>query len=431
MSYGKIHIVINQQWKKPGEKFDGIDYHIDITDQLIDIRGTFKSNMSINSMFIAMDITGYNIIHMPTVQNTKDGLVFRDDEYHSVVFEKEDFFYLFKIKGFINIKEKYLRLCSKVYGNFICIGFFSSFKIDNALTYFYYQNDQLVVDITKDSSLSIEIKIFKSSSLLQCILEAGLLSKNYEIKYEPYENKKSGLLKTLESEYYLKKDLAKKYNISFILPSKVLKIFDFYYVLGSQNYKFKYTGSVQKTSMYYLNLLNQHNLTQEEIFKVANEIKNYINNGNLYFNFYHNNIMLTEYKTYYHLPYLILLYLHICSFLNTEPLKDTERILNEIQYSVVVPYKFFSDDTLTAFDEYAKRFDNLLYAQETKTIYVCYKLFKIAFRYYENLEYQKLSENLKALLLLNYNFKKGYFCKNNYSEQEEFSLKLFERKGLK
>jgi len=141
--------------------------------------------------------------------------------------------------------------------------------------------------------------------------------------------------------------------------------------------------------------------------------------------------MLTSMKTYYHLPYVLLLYIKLCSLTGEEIKTSVEKFVDDIEWYIIKSKKFFSDETLKNIKEFDKNFENEIYPNEVLTIYICYELYRLLFHYYEDLSYHKMSNDLKALLFLYYDFECKYFYKNNYSFRKEEFLRIIRREDLK
>lgn len=280
----------------------------------------------------------------------------------------------------------------------------------------------------KNSKVNINIEIFEGDSLYNCILKSSSAIRYYDIKYEIFKTPYKNPIKIIEIDKCQEEDIARKFGMSLFVPGKILKLFFLYFSKKSANFHFIYDSTLQASSMYYLNLLKVSKIQQTTLIYLKKQIEDLVlNEDKIYCNFYRKNIMLTELKTYYHLPYILLLYFQLCHLSLSEPVQEVERIIEEIELNVVRHFKFFSDRTLLNIENFEERFDNFLFAQETMTIYICYELYKMLFKYYEYSSYQRIAEELKGLLVLNYNFNSGHFYTNNYSYNKEESIKLVER----
>jgi len=92
--------------------------------------------------------------------------------------------------------------------------------------------------------------------------------------------------------------------------------------------------------MYYLNLLKSYKVAAKDLAYLKKQIEELILNQNVYYNFYHKNIMLTGLRSYYQLPYILFLYFQLCLLGGEEPATHLQKIIEEIEYNIVRPYKF-------------------------------------------------------------------------------------------
>ncbi|WAM30529.1 hypothetical protein [Caldicellulosiruptor naganoensis] len=420
-------IGINGQVKRLGEKLDKVSYEFLFSQNGLSVDINFKESAYVNDIVVTVDIKDFEILFMPKLQKGQSGLVFLHANFQIVVFRKEKKYFLLKLSGWSNIENKYLRFCTKVKDKLLYIGFFNSFAIDDNDVCFYYQNLLTSVYVPKDSKVRVEVEIFDGNSLYDCVWKLNSVVKYCDIKYEVFQLSYKNLLKVIDTQKYSKEDVAKKFKMSLPVPSRIFKLFFLYFPKSQTNFYFAYTSTLQVSSMYYLNLVKSQKIPPDNLIYLKKQIEEVILSQNAYHNFYRNNIMLTELKTHYQLPYILLLYFQLCYLGSEEPTTEVEKIIEEIEFEIVRPFRFFSDSTLVNIENFETRFDNLLYAQEIMTIYVCYELYKELFRYYERLDYQKMAEDLKSLLILNYNFNERYFYMNNYSYKKEDSIKLVER----
>jgi|GEM_PF-1451082 len=421
------YIEIDGQIKKLGEKLKKISYEFLFSQNDLSVNINFNEPAQINSIAVALDIKDFEVLFMPKLQKGQNGLVFLHSNSQIVVLKKGKKYFLLKISGSSTINNAYFRFCTKVKGDLLYIGFFNSFAIDDDITCFYYQNLLTSVHAKEDSKININIEIFEGSSLYECLLKSDNVVKYCDIKYEVLQKPSKNLFKVIDIAKYSKNDIAKKYKMSVILPSRIFKLFFLYFPKNLTNFYSVYTSTLQTSSMYYLNLLKVYEVVAEDLTYLKKQIEELILSQNVYYNFYRKNIMLTGLRTYYQLSYILLLYFQLCFMGGEEPATHVQRIIEEIEYNIVKSFKFFSDRTLVNIEDFETRFDNLLFAQETMTIYICYELYKTLFKYYERLDCQRIAEDLKSLLILNYNFNEGYFYMNNYSYKKEETIKLIER----
>lgn len=421
------YIEIDGQIKRLGEKLEKISYEFLFSQNDLSVSVNFKKSTHINNIAVAIDIKDFEVLFMPKLQKGQNGLVFSHSNSQIVVLKKGKKYFLLKISGYSTINDAYFRFCTEVKAGLLYAGFFNSFAIDDNITCFYYQNLLTTVYVKEDSKISINIEIFDGSSLYECLLKSDNMVKHYDVKYEVVQKPSTNLLKAIDIAKYSKSDIAKKYKMSAIIPSRVFKLFFLYFPKNLTNFYTVYTSTLQTSVMYYLNLLKVYKIVGKDLTYLKKQIEEIILSQDVYYNFYRKNIMLTGLRTYYQLPYVLLLYFQLCLLEVEEPSIHVQRIIEEIEYNIVRPYKFFSDKTLDNIEDFETRFDNLLFAQETMTIYICYELYKMLFKYYERLDYRKIAEDLKSLLILNYNFNEGYFYMNNYSYKKEETIKLIER----
>ncbi|WP_271629764.1 hypothetical protein [Caldicellulosiruptor sp. DIB 104C] len=421
------YIEIDGQIKRLGEKLEKTSYEFLFYQNNLSVNINFNKPTQINNIAVAVNIKDFEVLFMPKLQKGQNGLVFSHSNSQIVVLKKGKKYFLLKISGSSTINNVYFRFCTKVKDGFLYIGFFNSFAIDDDITYFYYQNLLTSVPVKEGSKININIEIFERNSLNECILKSNNIVKHCDIKYEVLQKPSKNLFKAVDIAKYSGNDIAKKYKMSAIIPSRVFKLFFLYFSKNLTNFYSVYTSTLQTSSMYYLNLLKSYKVAAKDLAYLKKQIEELILNQNVYYNFYHKNIMLTGLRTYYQLPYILFLYFQLCLLGGEEPATHLQRIIEEIEYNIVRPYKFFSDRTLINIENFETRFDNLLFPQETMTIYICYELYKTLFKYYERLDYQRIAEDLKSLLILNYNFNEGYFYMNNYSYRKEDTIKLTER----
>lgn len=423
-----IYVEIDGQIKKLNERFKIASYKFSFLQNNFSVNIEFEKTTQVNEVAIAIEIENFEILFMPKLQKKQNGLVFSNFNSQVIVLRKGEMYFLLRLFGDIDINDAYFRFCTKVKGNLLYIGFFNSFAIDDFDTCFYYQNLLRSVYIKENTKVNIKIEIFEGSSLYDCLLKSNDLMKYYDVKYKIVQKVSAGLFNTIDISKYSNIDIAKEYKMSAVIPTKIVKVFFWHFPKKLTNFYTVYTSTLQTSSMYYLNFLRFCNkLSNRDLSYLRKQIESIILSQNVYYNFYRKNIMLTEIKTYYQLPYILLLYFQLCFLETCEPLECIQRTVEEIEYNVIKPCKFFSDNTLLNIENFETRFDNLLFAQETMTIYICYELYKTLFKYYEHLDYQKIAEDLKSLLILYYNFNEGYFYANNYSYKKEEALKLIER----
>lgn len=228
---------------------------------------------------------------------------------------------------------------------------------------------------------------------------------------------------------YSKVDIARRYRLSLSIPAKMLKLYFLYLPKKLTNFELSYTSSLQFSCFYYIKILSK--LSKSEILRLQESIELLSTKENIYFNFYNKNLMLTSIKTYYHLPYILLLYSKLCSLTGKEIKTFIEKLIGEIEWHIIKNNKFFTDETLMNIEEFDKKFENGIYPNEALTIYTCYELYRFLFNYFEDLSYYKTSNDLKALLFLYYDFKFEHFYKNNYSFKKEELLRINEREDRK
>lgn len=137
--------------------------------------------------------------------------------------------------------------------------------------------------------------------------------------------------------------------------------------------------------------------------------------------------MLILIKIYYYLFYFLFFYIKFCFLIGKEIKIFIERFIGEIEWYVIRNYKFFIDEILMNIEEFDRKFENGMYLNEVLIIYICYELYRFFFNYYEDLSYYKISNDLKVLLFLYYDFKYEYFYKNNYLFKKEEFLRINER----
>jgi len=386
---------------------------------------SFTDNCEVNNIGVAFDLQDTEVVFMPRLQRGKKGLVCNNSDIQIILLRAKGSFLLLKVCGVLQLKERYLRFATKLKERLLCVGFYNSFWIDKGTDSFCYQNPVLVSEIKKDSNIKIEIKIQKGTSIYECIENFDTKLKFFEagLNLDPANNPKC--VGTVDIMRYSKMDIARRYQLSLVIPARMLKLCFLYLPRKLANFELSYTSSLQSSSFYYLKILS--GLKESEILNLKENIEILASNKNIYFNFYNKNLMLTSIKTYYHLPYVLLLYIKLCSLTGEEIKASVEKFVDDIDWYVIKSQKFFADETLRNIKEFDKNFENKIYPNEVLTIYICYELYRLLFHYYEDLIYHKISNDLKALLFLYYDFEHKYFYKNNYSFKKEELLRIIER----
>ncbi|ADQ04779.1 hypothetical protein Calow_1221 [Caldicellulosiruptor owensensis OL] len=390
---------------------------------------SFTDNCEVNNIGVAFDLQDTEVVFMPRLQRGKKGLVCNNSDIQIMLLRAKGSFLLLKVCGVSQLKERYLRFATKLKEKLLCVGFYHSFWIDEGTDSFCYQNPVSVSEIKKGSNIKIEIKIQKGNSVYDCVENFNDKLKFFEVGLDLKSVKSPMYIGTVDIMRYSKMDVATRYQFSFVVPAKILKFCFLYLPRKLINYNLSYTSSLQSSSFYYLNILSE--LKKSEILNLKENIEILASNKNIYFNFYNKNLMLTSIKTYYHLPYVLLLYVKLCSLTGEEIKTSVEKFVDDIDWYVIKSKKFFADETLRNIKEFDKNFENKIYPNEVLTIYICYELYRLLFHYYEDLNYHKISSDLKALLFLYYDFEGKYFYKNNYSFKKEEFLRIIRREDLK
>ncbi|AEM73464.1 hypothetical protein [Caldicellulosiruptor acetigenus] len=419
------YIFLNDVFTQAGRGLKKVSYEIINEKDGFTAKLSFTDSCEVNNIGVAFDIQEAEIVFMPRLQRGKKGLVCNNSNTQIILLRTKDSYFLLKVCGILQLDETYLRFATKIKENLLCIGFFHSFWIDEKQNSFCFQNLLPTSRIKKGSNIKIEVKVQKGSSIYDCVenfnprlksFEAGL---NLELANNP---KYVGIVDIMK---YSKIDIARKYRLSLGIPAKMLKIYFLYLPRKLMNFELSYTSSLQFSCFYYIKILSE--LSKSEILSLQENIELLSTKENIYFNFYNKNLMLTSIKTYYHLPYFLLLYTKLCSLTGKEIKTSIERLIGEIEWHVIRNYKFFTDETLMNIEEFDRKFENGMYPNEALTIYICYELYRFLFNYYEDLSYYKTSNDLKALLFLYYDFKYEHFYKNNYSFKKEELLRINER----
>jgi len=423
------YIFLNDVFTQAGRDLKKISYQIINDVDGFSVNFFFTDDCEVNNIGIALELQNAELVFMPKLQKGKKGLVCNNSNIQMILLRSNNSFFLLKIYGILQLKERYLRFATKLKEKLLCIGFFNSFWIDEGTESFCYQNLLSVSEIKKGSNIKIEIKFQRGNSIYDCVENFNEKLKFFEVGLDLESAKSPMYIGTVDIMRYSKIDIATRYQFSFVVPAKVSKFCFFYLPRKVINYNLSYTSSLQSSSFYYLNVLSE--LKKSEILNLKENIEILASNENIYFNFYNKNLMLTSMKTYYHLPYVLLLYIKLCSLTGEEIKTSVEKFVDDIEWYIIKSKKFFSDETLKNIKEFDKNFENEIYPNEVLTIYICYELYRLLFHYYEDLSYHKMSNDLKALLFLYYDFERKYFYKNNYSFRKEEFLRIIRREDLK
>ncbi|BCS81117.1 hypothetical protein [Anaerocellum diazotrophicum] len=419
------YIFLNDVFTQADRGLKKVSYEIIKNENGFSVNFSFTDNCKVNNIGVAFDLQDNELIFMPRLQRGKKGLVCNNSNIQMILLRVKNSFFLLKVYGILELNERYLRFATKLKERLLCIGFYHSFWIDEAADSFCYQNLLSVSEMKKGSNIKIEVKVQKGSSIYDCIENFDSKLKFFEVGINIESANKPNCVCTIDITRYSKMDIARRHQLSLIIPAKMLKFCFLYLPRKLENFELSYTSSLQSSSFYYLKILN--GLKKSEILNLKESIEILATKESIYFNFYNKNLMLTSVKTYYHLPYILLLYIKLCSLLGAEINASIEKLIDEIEWYVMNKYKFFTDETLRNIEEFDRKFENEMYPNEVLTIYICYELYRFLFNYYEDLSYYKTSNDLKALLFLYYDFEHERFYKNNYSLKKEELLRIIER----
>ncbi|WPX07590.1 hypothetical protein [Anaerocellum danielii] len=419
------YIFLNDEFTQAGRGLKKVSYEVVNEKDGFSAKLSFTDSCEVNNIGVAFDLKEAEIVFMPRLQRGKKGLVCNNSNTQIILLRTKESFFLLKVCGVLQLDKIYLRFATKIKENLLCIGFFHSFWIDETNNSFCFQNLLPMSRIKKGSNIKIEVKVQKGSSIYDCVENVNPKLKSFEaeLNLELANNPKYfGIVDIMK---YSKMDIARRYQLSIGVPARMLKLYFLYLPRKLINFELSYTSSLQSSSFYYIKISNE--LSKSEILSLKEKIEQLSSNENIYFNFYNKNLMLTQIKTYYHLPYILLLYAKLCSLTGKEIRTSIERLIDETEWHVIRNYKFFTDETLMNIEEFDRKFENGMYPNEALTIYICYELYRFFFNYYEDLSCYKTSNDLKALLFLYYDFERKYFYKNNYSFKKEELLRINER----